>query len=162
MSRTLTDFIAHRVDALAYVTLTRRDDLVVTKIPDGSDLDLLVKMGSPGDRQLRWLGILHHGVSKSLSDDEASRELMTWFRQRGKESGVVQYPFPVIALIFSMENDEGFYAWRSRPTVNTDKMPILEPQKSPSCEPFTKGALDDIVTTVNEWYDSLFSLIAAA
>lgn len=158
-TRSMTEFIAHRVNALAYVTLTRRDDLVVINLPEQGELDLLVRMSSPGSRQVRLLGVILRGTARFLCDEDASRELTNYFRQTSKERGAVQYPFPVIALIFSMENDEGFCAWRSKPLVGDGNRPILETQQSTHCEKFTRKALDEIVADSSAWYDSFFSLV---
>jgi hypothetical protein len=160
MGRIMVEFIAHRVNALAYVTLTRRDDLTVVKIPEHGDLDLLVGLSSPGTRQVRFLGVILHGTPKFLTEHDAERELNAYFRRAHKERASVQYPFPVIALIFSMENDEGFYGWRSQPLLDQGDKPVLKTQQVMPCAKFTKAALDEIVANSNAWYDRLFSLVA--
>jgi hypothetical protein len=161
MSVSLAEFIVHRVEALAYVYLTRRNDLVVMKHddPEEGELDLLVRINVPGPKQFRYFGVILKGTSKFLSTEDASRELNTYFRQNAKQRGAIQYPFPVIALIFSMENDEGFYAWRNEPQVLDGTHPILKMHPSVSCEKFSKPALDQVVNQSIEWYDSFYSFI---
>jgi hypothetical protein len=44
MNRTTTELIAHRVNTLAYVTLTRRDDGAVINLPDQGELDLFARI----------------------------------------------------------------------------------------------------------------------
>jgi hypothetical protein len=160
MGRSTAGLIAHRVNALAYVALTRRDDVVVMNIPEQGGLDLLARIDTPGSGQARFLGVILKGTAKSLADEDASRELNAYFRQTGKDRGPVQYPFPVVALIFSMETDEGFCAWRSKPLLGDGNRPALEMQQSMQCKRFTKSALDEVIDLSGDWYDALFSFLA--
>jgi hypothetical protein len=160
MSRPIAELVAHRVNALAYVALTRRDDIIVVNIAEQGELDLLARVTPPRARQVRFLGVILRGTIKILTTEGAARELHTYFRQAGKDRGPVQYPFPVIALIFSMENDEGFVAWRSEPVLAKTPQPRLELKQSLTCQSFTKAVLDEVVERTNEWYDALFSFFA--
>ncbi len=161
MNRPLTELITHRVRALAYVALTRREDLLVTDVTEQGELDLIARIAPPRERQLRFLGVILRGTAKSLGAEDASKELNAYFRQTGKNRGPVQYPFPVIALIFSMENDEGFYDWRSRPFLGEGRTPKMETKPSLECKSFTRDDLDEVVERSNEWYDALFSFFAS-
>ena len=55
MNRSIAEFIDHRVNALAYVALTRRDDIAVMDIPEQGELDLLARLISHRKREVALL-----------------------------------------------------------------------------------------------------------
>jgi hypothetical protein len=52
-----------------------------------------------------------------------------------------------------MENDRGFYSWVVEPLV-TDQGPLLEPHATASFAELDTNAVNDIVASVNAWYDA--------
>jgi hypothetical protein len=159
MNRSIAGFIDHRVNALAYVALTRRDDIAVMNIPEQSDLDLLACLISHRSREARYFGVIVRGTTSLLADEDASKELNGYFRKKDKARESFTYPFPVIALIFSRQGDEGFFDWRCQPHVVSQDGPRIELKSTLECKRFTKNALDGIVQDTNEWYDALFVLL---
>ena len=159
MDRSTAELIEHRSIALAKVSLSRRDDLFVKDMPENGEMDLLVRITSPGSSQVRFLGVITIGDLQPIGEEEASRLLSTFFRLLTKRRGAVKHPFPVMALIFSMYNEKGFYAWRSKPLLGDENKPALELQQSMRCKRFTKSALDEVISLTTEWYDSLFSFL---
>jgi hypothetical protein len=159
MNRSIADFIDHRVSALAYVALTRRDDIAVLDIPEQGELDRLARVIHQRDGEARYFGVIVKGTSRSLTDEDASKELNAFFRKYDKTRGSITYPFPVIALVFSMQDDEGFFDWRCQPRVTGQGSPRMELKSTLECRRFSRNALDRIVRDINEWYDSLFSLL---
>ena len=99
------------------------------------------------------------GTSRPLTDEDASKELNSFFRKNDKTRGSITYPFPVIALIFPMQSDEGFFDWRCQPHVLRHDGPRMELKLTFDCKRFTKNALDGVVQDINEWYDALFALL---
>jgi hypothetical protein len=159
MNRSIAEFIGHRVSALAYVALTRRDDIAVMDIPGQGELDLLVRVIHPRDREARYFGVILKGTSRPLTDQDASKELNGYFRKNGKTRGSITFPFPVIALIFSMQSDEAFFDWRCQPRVLGHESPRMELRSTFECKRFTRNVLDGVVQDTNEWYDALFALL---
>jgi len=226
MTRTLAEFIEHRVGALAYVLLTRRDDIVATDLSGQPELNLLARVTGHGETQMRFFGVILKGSPKLLDEDSASRDLNAYFRNSDKGRGPVQYPFPVLALILSMENDQAFCDWRSEPlagagtgrdqsrmealrqrvatnkavdaagidrhalharaqeyrraglsmqpaverakrdvaagnTVPVANAPLLRFKRTLRCKSFTKSSLDEVVESLNLWYELLFKSFAS-
>lgn len=159
MNRSIPEFIDHRVNALAYVALTRREDLAVTDIPEQGELDLLVRVIPQRDTQARYFGVILKGTSRPLTDEDASKYLNSFFKTKDKTRRSIAYPFPVIALIFSMQSDEGFFDWRCQPHVVGHDGPRIELKSTFECKRFTKNVLGGIVQDTNEWYDALFVLL---
>jgi hypothetical protein len=160
MTRTFAELIEHRVSALGYVLLTRRDDIVITELAGQPELDLLARLKSRDERRMRFFGVILKGTEKPLDDENASRELNAQFRSLDKGKSPMQYPFPVLTLILSMENDQGFYAWRSEPLSGAHS-PSLRVHRTLRCKNFTKSSLNDIVRSINGWYDLLFESLSS-
>ena len=156
MSESIAQFIAHRVEALAYVSLTRRPDVTVTRLGEAGELDLLANIRALRSRQMRYVGVTVKGTARHLDEADASKVLRTAFRADERSGGPIQYPFPVVALVFSMDDDQGFFQWRVKPSVR-DGVPTLEAAGTFDCKRFTKAQFDSAVDAANEWYDAAFA-----
>ena len=156
--------IAQRAKILAMVQFTSRPDLQVSDFPEGSGLDLLVRIVSPAPGYQKLLGVKLKGTNVALPGaDRATRYLGTtnWYwKSEGKL--MPKYSFPVIVLLFSMEDDKGYFAWSIEPLVNRSGEPKLKLNDAPTCTPFDRTSLGSIVDRVNQWYDSLVALLETA
>ena len=162
----LTDkiLVVQRAKILAMVQFTSRPDLQVSDFPEDGGLDLLVRIISPGPGYQKLFGVKLKGTKTPLPDtDRATRYLRT-MNWAGKEEGKhsLKYSFPVIVLLFSMEDDKGYFAWSIEPLINRSGEPKLKWNAGPSCAPFDRNSLGTIVDRVNEWHDSLVSLLETA
>ena len=64
------------------------------------------------------------------------------------------FPFPVCLLYFTMENNEGRFTWIAEPIIEEGK-PVLKYHEAANTRKFDKGALDEIVDKINNWYDAM-------
>lgn len=151
MSRGYASLIEHRVEALAYVFLTRRQDLEVITLGEMGDLDLLVRLHTEPQEREQIFGVILKGTSRELTEQNASRKLAS----RMKQKDLKKYAFPVLIVLFTMQGDEGFSAWRSEPVIEGD-FPRIRTHGRPSCKRFDKGELDRIVEQVKTWYDRTY------
>jgi hypothetical protein len=150
MSKSIESFVAHRVKALATVFLTRRRDLRLSWLQD-SELDCLVTIGSGGRDEteaVESFGVILTGTIEPLpSEREATRYLNAWWTKHEDEG--TRFYFPVIILLFTMEDDRGYSAWRSEPRVVQETIPQLVYTETFRCERLTKESLDGIVERVS-------------
>jgi hypothetical protein len=146
--------LEERAEQLAVVHLTRRDDLVVVPAHADYGIDLLVHIAKAGTRTGRIFGVqiaarnavkfVHNGASEgqkvsiSLPFSPAFSDL----------------PFPLCLFVFSMENDEGYYRWILEPMIEADARPRLVLNEQNFFRKLTKIALDNIVQSVNTWYEA--------
>jgi hypothetical protein len=159
MDKTGNAFIENRTLALASVYLTRRDDLELVSFHSGG-LDLMVRIisGSPGYEQ--YFGVILHGTTDPLaSNEDADRYLTHRARNRKNRTAVPIVSFPVISIVFSMPNDEGYYGWSAEPIVDEEGGPTLKSNPKPACSRLDRKALDQIVAKVEAWYDRLFATL---
>jgi hypothetical protein len=86
-------FIEERTRALAMVTLTRRDDLVVRNAGQGSGIPLLVSITKEkGEPAVRQFGVFLRGTKSPVTEDHLNRVLrptMQSLLRRG------ELPYPV-------------------------------------------------------------------
>lgn len=153
-ARPSSDILAHRSESLALVALTRRKDVQPIRF-DVGEVDFLVRLaGTTGEReQFRCLGIAVKGTENAVaSTGKASVLANSMFRVRGANpSG---FYFPVLALLFTMENDKGYYAWMMQPGIDeAQEEPKLWKKSKLNCGLFTDDACDEIIESVRDWYD---------
>jgi hypothetical protein len=147
-------FIAERVRALAVVYLTRREDLIVREEPADVGIDLLVTLNLEEKEGLRQFGVEVRGDWSAATASQANQVL------RPVMQGIMRYgpfPFPVALFFFTMENNEGWYAWAAEPVVSEDGSYELRQHGDASCHPLNDQAIDDIVAAVDRWYDAFFA-----
>ena len=148
-------FIAERVRALAVVYLTRRGDLIVTEEGTDVGVDLWVTLNLEDKEGHRKFGVELKGVWTAVTADHANKVLYPSM-QRILRYG--PFPFPVVLFFFTMENNEGWYTWASEPVISSKGGFELVQHGEASCRPLDSEAIDEIVDTVDRWYDAFFAM----
>jgi hypothetical protein len=150
-------FIEERTRALAMVHLTRRDDLAVSNAGPGLGLQLIVSIAKrKGEPSLRQFGVCLHGARSATTEAELDKALRPAFRSLRSKG---EYPYPACLFHFSMDDDQGYYAWVAEPAV-VEAGPRLLMHDAPHCRKLDRAALDEIVAAVDAWYDAFFARIA--
>jgi hypothetical protein len=159
MSTAVTSLIEQRANILAMVEFTSRPDLQVSSFPGDAGLDLIVRVLTGGTVYQKFLGVTLKGTNRVLSSaEEATRYHKSVYR-KNENKPLPKYSFPVVALLFSMPNDRGYYSWLIEPIIHQTKQPRLKVHEDISCAVFDRKALDVIVKKVNDWHDKLFALL---
>jgi hypothetical protein len=155
--------IEERAAQLAILHLTRRDDLTVTRAALDAKVDFLVNLGKEGKQTGRVFAVeLKAGLfpQGAGTPKAGSSELLlpsAWESKLARVSeGYTDLPFPLCLFFFSMPSDLGYYAWLRRPSNEPGTGgPALRTEKPTALKPLTDIALDEIVASVNKWYDKL-------
>jgi hypothetical protein len=146
-------FLAERARALATVYLTRRDDLRIEAKED-LGLDYLVYIVKEEEPSQRPFGVLLRAEMAPVDPEQANallRPAVVGFRNRGT------FPYPVCLLFFTMRDDRGYYTWLLEPLVNGQGKPRLRERSEADCRPLDKEGINQIVATVDRWYDALYT-----
>jgi hypothetical protein len=143
MKTSMAEFIKERARLLAFVVLTRRDDVVVDRGGSHLGFDYLVSLGSNGTPTGRVFGVHVEGrdvgqAALPLSRDPVEAE---------------DAPFPVCVFLFMMEDDRGYYRWLKEPVVARGRSQLRKPADARWVDLDT-AALGEIVGRVNQWYDA--------
>ena len=162
MNRTKTSFIEHRIQALATVFLTGRNNVETYSLNMEDGPDLLARVISPEDDFEMFFGVILTGTSEELSTGaQAAAYLNAWFE--GHDGKLIRRrPFPVIALIFSMQRDDGFYAWLDEPIVEATSLPGLRSHSQIECSRANRHGLDRIVNQIRLWYKAFYEAVRSS
>ena len=148
-------YIGLRSKALAIVSLTERDDLIVYRDTKDYDLDVLVSISKNGEDINRLFGVEIKAVKstpKIIQNDDI-------FNIEGADINVLQSRFtkcnfPICLFFFTLDNDNGYYKWILEPILDQEKSNKLKLNPNPEFRKLTNEAINDIVSVVNQWYEN--------
>jgi hypothetical protein len=146
--------LRERARALATVYLTRRPDLTIREERADIGVDLLVCLHPDGKEGLRQLGVEFRGAVSAVTADHANKVLGPSMQKMLRYG---PFPFPVVLFFFTMENDQGWYAWAAEPYIAADGSPELRQHGEADCRKLDEQSVDEIVDLVDRWYDAFFA-----
>jgi hypothetical protein len=150
-------FVEHRVKALANVFLMSRNSIVTYEVTNFGEVDLLARYLPEGDTYEKLFAVILKGTTQPLPDEHhATNFLNSWAKQGYKR--IQLFPFPVMILAFSMQNDDGYYAWRLEPTCSLGGAQ-LRYNRSFSPQRANKKGLDSVSKLIDDWYDKEYRKI---
>jgi hypothetical protein len=150
MSRKLQRLFARRAEDLAFVHLTRRDDLVVNRLDAANaGVDFLVTVTRGGTPTGRVFGVQVKAREAPVRDlDDLGANDPTEVRS------VADAPFPLCLFVFTMRDDHGYVSWLKAPAPRARRAPALQFAAQADWSELDPGALDGIVGAVDRWYDA--------
>lgn len=150
MKRDLRQFFAERAELLAFIHLTRRDDLAVDRLASSdSGVDFLVTLVQGGVPNGRMFGVQVNACEGSVGRPP---DLHPGGGLSIRE--VADVPLPVCLFVFTMSDDRGYYAWLKEPDVADARAPVLRPMDEARWNELDLAGLGRIVDSVNAWYDA--------
>jgi len=166
MNETENKFVVSRAKTLAREFLTRRPD-VVPHLFDDKDLDFVVTLDPSASLKIQGFspfGVIVWGTDKSITSKAAASNFATrqWKSVVERSASNHKYFFPVIALVYPVKDEVGYYAWISEPHFPTDGAPQLIPYQDLNCQEILRNSLDNIVQQVAEWYTRLEPVLLSA
>lgn len=144
--------VDHRSLLLARVALTRRLNIDVFDFDKGGEMGigLLCSIRDSSVPGFLPFGVLVWGTSAPLDTPE---ELTKHVRSRRKKLDKrTRYFMPVMVLLFSMHNDEAFYAWLVKPCENSTHLVDVADL---DFKPFDTKQLDRVTQRITNWYKQL-------
>jgi hypothetical protein len=139
--------VDQRAELLARVFLTQRLNINVHPFGDADEaLDFICTI-----RDKNLPGFLPFGVQVWGTDKELGTEAdaATFGKQMMKGIRATTYFIPVIALLFSMQDDKGYFSWIFQPGEKGRTLARVTDLNFKAC---TKKQLDRIVNSITEWY----------
>lgn len=159
MIDTASPLVAKRAQLLARLILTRQPS-VVTEVELG-DLDLLVHLYPDEDDKNKTVpvfGVLVYGTDQAVDTEERAG-----LRANGRWHNLEKhrYVMPVLVLLFSMQHDEGYFAWANEPIIHlgSSKFPGLLNRSHLEFKKATSRSVQQIFSQIREWYSVLAQLI---
>jgi hypothetical protein len=161
MPDSVSQLVATRADMLAHVFLTRRKDVLVMGAEGDDFLNQIafIQVGGAELPNVRCsFGVFTKGTDQPLPNEEVATRFANARIKAIRD--VPSYFFPVLFLAFSMEDDQGYYAWLIAPAIQDGEgTPMLVRNQQVECRKINRQSLDKIVDAVRKWYSSLTSVI---
>jgi hypothetical protein len=151
-----TQLVGQRAEALALVYLTRRDDLVISTPPLDVGVDLWVDLKGKESSGRRAFGVIVKGTIDRVTTEEQATKVLNSLDNRPATGEI---GMPICTFLFSAQNDDGFYAWKAEPVVDTNG-PKLVPHTKYRCKKLDTDSLETMVRAINKWYNALFRMLA--
>ncbi|MDX2230473.1 MAG: DUF4365 domain-containing protein [Leptolyngbyaceae cyanobacterium bins.349] len=147
MKQDLAYFIGQRAEALANVYLTRSQNLVVQRLDHDFGIDLLVEIAHNNRTTGKVFGVQIKGRDKALKNGQKyllpiTEEYNQYFQN---------LPFPVCLLLFTMEDDKGYYQWVNYSTSSSPDSNLADQAKWRSLD---GNGIEHLLQEVNDWYDA--------
>ena len=115
-------YLGERAEQLALLYLSRRDDLIITKLENGYGPDLLVEICPNNHPTGRMIGI---EIKALLAIQPNQRgEVKIKFSNRDIDY-FKDTPFPLCLFVFAMQNDAAYYRWLKEPVSSPKEGAIL-------------------------------------
>jgi hypothetical protein len=151
-------FVREKAKALAQITLTRRDDLIVDEGGEDADFDYLVHIRNDRGAGSRNFGVFVRASMGQVDVEQANEHLrpaMTEYEKRGP------YALPVCVFYFTAKDNKGYFAWVSEPQIDRHGASKLKSRIEASCRELTAAVLDEIVEAIDRWYDALLATLTS-
>jgi len=145
-------FVERRTQALALVLLTSRDDLKVMSVQEDVGVDLLVSLTKDEAPTFEHFGVILKGSVEMIATARDAGRFLNSCMSRGAKTEVVTTP--ICVFLFNMTGSRGFYAWRDEPTT-IGGLPKLRRHESLECKELNAESLEDILESVDRFYDAL-------
>jgi hypothetical protein len=154
-------YLDERAQQLAIVYLSRRSDLAITRRQNSDyGLDFLVSLVKNGEYTGRVFGVEVKARKSLQRIRQASRDTDEIRLDIDSLPAYQDFPFPLCLFVFTMENDEGYYRWIKKPVYDVERESRLLFNESNTFKKLTNKAIGDIVTEVDNWYESKLKLAA--
>jgi hypothetical protein len=154
MKQDLGYFIDQRAEALANVYLTRSQNLVIKRLDHDFGIDLLVEIVQNNCLTGKVFGVQIKGRDQSLKN--CQHDLLP--TTEAHDDYFQNLPFPVCMLLFTMEDDRGYYRWVNYSTSQLS--PDLTSVDQETWRSLDGDGIEHIIQAVNDWYNAKRRAIA--
>jgi len=160
MTTLAKNYTTQRAVTLANLVLTRRKDVRILTLEDGSEagIELLAQFRSPtpGLPANPSFGVQVKGTSGPLNDERAANRFAKQVvRAVTPNQSAYALLAPMVLFVFSMEDDRGYWGWILKPTVDNEKGPSLQRVERMEMAEINADALDTLFESVSEWFSAL-------
>jgi hypothetical protein len=161
-NETIAHYTSQRAELLARLALTRNRGVQVIDAgaKDDLGLDLIVRITEPvlPSEVVPVFGVQVKGTSRKLPNNASADKYVAehWGHWRPPQF----YLFPIVFLLFSVDDDEGYFGWVMRPDV-IDGSPTLTKAEVPAMASVKHRALDTVFGRVYKWFGAISKTIVA-
>lgn len=148
LKKDLAYFIDERAEYLAMAYLSRSQDLVIERVKSPGEVDFLITILRNKLPTGRLFGIKLQGQEKAFKT--IPQEIAVTLPRREKNY-LVDFPFPVCVMLFTIEDEKGYCKWLKSPREFGNTQTSLE--NNPWCF-LDQHQMSRILEEVNSFYDA--------
>jgi hypothetical protein len=160
MPASVDKYVGQRAELLADLVLTRRKEVQVFRVgAKDIGMDLVVRLMHPvaNNQILPMFGVQVKGTAQPLEDERSATRLATqWVKARPMKGAFL---FPVALLLFSMEDDTGYFGWLMEPRVAKGEEPALARPEFLEMKKITKKSVDEMLQRVVSWFEAMGKIV---
>lgn len=149
MEKTGIWYIDQRAEQLAFVYLSRCDDLLINRQTNDFLIDYLVTITDNGNYTGKLFGV----QVKAQLAIRPERRGAAFVIDLAPSLIPEEIPFPLCLFVFSMDTDSGYYRWLKEPKLDEVGSAALVINRTNTFRELTRVALDQIVDQINLWYE---------
>jgi hypothetical protein len=157
------EYVDQRAELLAQIVLTRLPEIeiapAVAKRDTGIDLWARWFGVSPDAPFEPYFGVQVKGTVRHLADAKAASKFANDVR-RDQKRGPGFYIAPTIIMVFSVQDDEGYWGWVMEPFLREKGRPALSRVDRIEVKPVTSKTIDEILGRVSPWFAYMGDLLA--
>jgi hypothetical protein len=150
------NFIADRIESLAIMHLTRRQDLSVRReVRDDGVMDLSVEIKDSG-KPSGWkrFGVYLQGTKTPVTLSGANSILKPSIRRFFSDFGEPSFPFCL--FYFTMKDNQGYFTWLAEPIVETNGFRLKYHEDKANCVFLNDEIIDKSVKDINAYYKAFY------
>jgi hypothetical protein len=141
-------YIDQRAEQLAFVYLSRRDDLIINKQTHDHLIDYLVTITENGNYTGKMFGVQVKAKVSVQAEQHGSS-----FTLELEQPSIPEYiPFPLCLFVVSMDTDAGYYCWLKEPVLDDTGGSTLVLNRANVFKALTRNEFDNIIDRINQWY----------
>lgn len=156
-AETVEQYTEQRAHLLARLVLTRRKDLRVYSLNEAEDvgIDMIVHIAKeiPGLPANPYFGVQIKGTSSSLENEAAASRIGQQAARAVQARAFILAP--IVLLVFSMEEDRGYWGWVMEPSVDGPQSPSLTRTDRMEMQRITKQSTESLVECVTAWFEAM-------
>lgn len=148
-------YVNMRAELLAKVFLTRQP-ATVTEMGD-DELNYLVRLQPEKDANkiVPTFGVILVATVKEIEGEPDADSLA---RAQWEKRQKLGHMMPVVFLLYSLHNDEGYLAWAQEPSIESE-YPTLLRHEVLRCKRVSTKTYDSLTAQIRAWYKNLGKLI---
>jgi hypothetical protein len=163
LNETTQSQIARRAYQMARLILTRPKGVTVIDggVKSDAGVDLVVHINEPAHPSgiIPVFGVQVKGTAQPLPDEKAANKYVASYWREWHSEG--SYLFPIVLMLFSVEDDTGYFGWIMRPDVPDDGDPTLVKSNVPLLAKIQHGVMSTVFSRVYKWYGRMAKKVVA-
>lgn len=146
-------YLTERAQNLAIISLTENPNVeVMLQQERDAGLDILARLREDGKLRGRFFGVTVKATLAQQSEDQVSQS-KEFYLTKNELPFFDDIPFPVCLFLFTVDNDQGYWAWVKQPILDPVRGPFLQLNDHSKLAKLVPDEINAIVSDVAHWYD---------